>query len=95
LATDAQRNADIYGFFGISVFVEVEEFSLIQISATKLARFERLTIFFASDLLQRGLELWPAGKSPHYDVVHSSKNELVRLLMECPSTSVNNVYFGR
>ena len=90
LVGTAQENFDTYGFYGISVFVEVNGTDWRTIAATKLVRAEWLAIFAAGDLLVAGLELWDTGQSPHYDVVHSEVAELVTRLVGCPHRLVPN-----
>ena len=70
LAETSRENEATYGFFGISVFVEVNGATLDTIASQKLARAEWLAVFTSGDLVRADLELWDTGQSPHYDVVH-------------------------
>jgi hypothetical protein len=47
LTETAQENSVVYGFFGISVFVEVGSFSWETIASERLVRAEWLAIFTA------------------------------------------------
>lgn len=86
----ARQNAEVYGFFGVSVFVETEEVGWRQIAGERLARASWLSIFTVHDLVLAGLELWDTGRSPHYDVVHDDLRELVSRLLGCPHRLVAN-----
>ena len=67
LAADATDNFEIYGFYGISVFVENDAADVDWITAHKLARARMLALFRTGDLLGAGLELWATGQAPHYE----------------------------
>jgi len=64
LSETAQENSVVYGFFGISVFVEVGGFSWETIASDRLVRAGWLAIFTVGDLLRAGLELWDTGRDP-------------------------------
>ncbi len=93
LTETAQENSVIYGFFGISVFVEVDGFDWEAIASERLGRAEWLAIFTVGDLLQSGLELRDTGRAPHYDVVHERCTELVARLVGCPHRLVENPHY--
>jgi hypothetical protein len=93
LTETAQENSVIYGFFGISVFVEVGGFSWETIASERLVRAEWLAIFTVGDLLRAGLELWDTGRAPHYDVVHERCSELVARFVGCPHRLVENPHY--
>ena len=93
LMETAQENCAVYGFFGISVFVEVGGFSWETIASERLARAEWLAIFTVGDLLRAGLELWDTGRAPHYDVVHERCAELVTRFVGCPHRLVENPHY--
>jgi hypothetical protein len=81
LAESAQRNFDVYGFYGISVFVETAEVPWTDLAATRFAAVPWLVLFTAGDLEAAGLELWDTGLAPHYDVVHADLGQLVARML--------------
>jgi hypothetical protein len=81
LAESAQRNFDVYGFYGISVFTETADMAWTDLAATRFAAVEWLVLFAAGDLQDSGLELWDTGLAPHYDVVHTDRRELVARML--------------
>jgi hypothetical protein len=93
LTETAQENSVIYGFFGISVFVEVGGFSWETIASERLVRAEWLAIFTVGDLLSAGLELWDTGRAPQYNVVHERRSELVTRFVGCPHRLVENPHY--
>jgi hypothetical protein len=93
LTETAEENSVIYGFFGISVFVEVGGFSWETIASERLIRAQWLAIFTAGDLLRAGLELWDTGRAPHYDVVHKRCSELVARFVGCPHRLMENAHY--
>jgi hypothetical protein len=88
-----RRTLFIYGFFGISVFVEVGGFSWETIASERLVRAEWLAIFTVGDLISAGLEPWDTGRAPHYDVVHERCSELVTRFVGCPHRLVENPHY--
>ena len=90
LRIDARDNFDIYGYFGISVFAEVDGVDLNWIAGHKLSRAAWLIVFHAGELVAAGLQLWDTGQSPHYDVVHDLLDELVIRLVACPHRVILN-----
>ena len=81
LAESAQRNFDVYGFYGISVFAETAELGWMDLAATRFAAVEWLVLFAAGDLQASGLELWDTGLAPHFDVVHPDRREFVARML--------------
>jgi hypothetical protein len=77
----AQRNFDVYGFYGISVFAETADMLWTDLAATRLSAAPWLVLFNAGDLEAAGLELWDTGTAPHYDGVHADLEELVARML--------------
>ena len=93
LRITAERNFDVYGYFGISVFAEVGGATFDSIAGTKLARARWIAVFSAEDLLASGLELWDTGQTPHYDVVAAVLSELLERFLDTPHRIVPNERF--
>ncbi len=81
LAESAQRNFEVYGFYGISVFAETAEVLWTDLAASRFSAVPWLVLFSAGDLEAAGLELWDTGLTPHYDVVHADVRELVARML--------------
>lgn len=90
LAEAAQANEEIYGFFGVSVFAEMAGLTWERIASTKLVRAEWLVLFALGSLLDAGLQVWDTGQTPHYDIVHEDRDELVRRILGCEHRIVRN-----
>jgi hypothetical protein len=81
LTESAQRNFDVYGFYGISVFTETAEAAWTDLAAIRFAAVPWLVLFTAGDVQASGLELWDTGVARHYDVVHPELGELVARML--------------
>ena len=75
----AMLNAELYGFYGVSVWVADSDWPRERLEATKLVKFERYAEFTFAGLTGRGLSLWATGQRPHYDVV-DGRNDLESLV---------------
>jgi hypothetical protein len=75
----AMLNAELYGFYGVSVWVTEKDWPRERLEATKLVRFERYAELTVVSLTGRGLTLWATGQPPHYDVV-DERNDLESLV---------------
>ena len=83
LAESAQRNFDVYGFYGVSVFAE-----------TGFIAVRWLVLFTAGDLQAAGLDLLDTGVAPHFDVVHADLRELVARMLGTAHRVVPNPHYG-
>jgi hypothetical protein len=64
LRTDALRNAEIYGVFGVSVFAVLDATVDELAQHPPLVRFALLTLMRVGDLRSSGLSLEPTGRNP-------------------------------
>jgi hypothetical protein len=81
-----ELNYDLYGFYGISVWVAGDTFPRALLEGTKLVKFDRYAEFLVGDLEDQGLELWATGLAPHYDVVSAGAglDEMVASVIRAP-----------
>jgi hypothetical protein len=90
LMNSARANYEVYGYYGVSVFVEEHGIDWRSIAEIKFARAEWLVMFRAGDVLAVGLSLWDTGQSPHYDVVHGELEQLIARLLGVPHRTIRN-----
>ena len=90
-------NHELYGFYGVSVWVTSAAYPRELLESTKLIKFERYAEFTVADLTGRGLALWATGQRPHYDVVHGENDleSLVARLAAVPHRIRNNASVDR
>ena len=96
LREDATTNFELYGFYGISVWVPTQERTTDALLATKLLKSQVVLRFTARDLTTQHLELWDTGQSPHYDVVYVRSDDLdalVNALLAAPNTIMINPHY--
>jgi hypothetical protein len=88
----AVLNHELYGFYGVSVWVADLAFPRELLESTKLVKFERYAEFTVADLAGCGLRLWATGQRPHYDVVEEGNDleSLIVRLAAAPHRIVDN-----
>ena len=88
----AVLNHELYGFYGVSVWVADLAFPRELLESTKLVKFERYAEFTVADLTGCGLRLWATGQRPHYDVVEEGNDleSLIARLAAAPHRIVDN-----
>lgn len=94
----AVTNHDLYGFYGISVWLADVDFTVEVLEQTKLVHFERYAQFNVAALLEHGLALAATGQPPHYDVVAGDSDDvelLVQALLAVPHRVLVNPYLDR
>ena len=93
LRQDAQRNHEVYGVYGISVFA-VRGMTLDEMAQqAPLVRFGRLTLVKAGVIRAAGLRLEPTGRNPrHFDITFDLLDEGVARLCRCEHEVVVNPY---
>lgn len=67
LVADATYNSELFGYYGLSLWLVSDAWPLNRVLAEKCRRAGRVAIFEAAELLDRGLGLVPSGREPHYD----------------------------
>ena len=67
LVTDATYNFEIFGYYGLSLWLVSESWPLDRVLAEKCRRAGRVVMFEAEALQSSGLGLVPSGREPHYD----------------------------
>ena len=93
LVADAETNFAVYGFYGLSVWVPADAAGEDTLFATKLLKSRLVRRFVVADLIDRGLELWDTGQSPHYDLVYlrgANVDALVDAVIATHSTTLIN-----
>ena len=85
-------NHELYGFYGISVWLADLALPRELLESTKLVKFERYAEFTVADLAGCELQLWATGQRPHYDVVYEGNDldSLVARLATAPHRIVDN-----
>jgi hypothetical protein len=88
----AVLNHELYGFYGISVWVPNIAFARELLESTKLVKFERYAEFTVAWLTECRLQLRATGQRPHYDVVYEGNDleSLVAQLAAAPYRIVDN-----
>lgn len=69
LEANARANYEVYGFWGVSVFLAVDDDEVAGLHRGKLVAFELIAHLTVGDLHTVGLSLLPTGAVPHQDIV--------------------------
>lgn len=80
LRRDAMANQEIYGFYGVSVWIPIKDKPDDLLLKTKLQKSRIVLRFTVGDLNAQGLELWDTGQAPHYDAVYVQADRLEALI---------------
>lgn len=72
LEANARANQEVYGFWGISVFLAVDATDVAALHGGRLSAFELIAHLVVGDLRAAGLALLPTGAVPHQDIVTTS-----------------------
>lgn len=67
LIADANHNFDVFGYYGLSLWLVSDTWTLERVLDTKTRKARRVALFNAGALSAQGLSLVPSGKLPHYD----------------------------
>ena len=72
LISDVTYNFDVFGYYGLSLWLVSEAWPLDRVLGEKTRKARRVALFSSGVLLARGLGLVPSGKPPHFDTTHGS-----------------------
>jgi hypothetical protein len=67
LIADATYNFDEFGYYGLSLWLVSEAWTLDRLRAEKTRKAARVALYTAGDLTEHGLKLVASGREPHYD----------------------------
>lgn len=98
LEANALLDFDVYGYFGISVWVATSLGELAALERGRLSSFEQYSVMRVADVTSAGLDLWPTGLDPHYDVVRGAGddvNDLVSRFLQVPRQLSVNAHIDR
>lgn len=70
LIADVSYNFEVFGYFGLSLWLVSEAWPLDRVLAERTRKARRVALFSAGALSAQGLGLVPSGKAPHYDTSH-------------------------
>ncbi|HET7387610.1 MAG TPA: hypothetical protein VFJ19_13215 [Nocardioidaceae bacterium] len=69
LRENAETNFGLYGFYGLSVFYPIGDWTKERILTEKLSEVTQVTVFRRADLATSDLRVLPTGAEPHGDIV--------------------------
>jgi hypothetical protein len=94
LRADAERNNEIYGSFGLSVFAAVKVTIDELAQQVPLIRFSQLTLLEVGELRNAGLRLEATGRNPlHYDITFDELDSGIERLLRCSHRTTENPYY--
>lgn len=95
MLADARRAFRRFGEYGISVLAAPDDASLDALARSTLRREAILTLTTAGAIRQRGLELRPTFRRPHYTVMLPDPERDVLRLLSCEAVARPNPHFER
>jgi hypothetical protein len=94
LRIDAERNFEIYGAYGLSVFAAVNTSIDELAQQVPLVRFALLTLLRVGDLRAAGLHLEATGRNPrHYDIIVPELHSGIETIVNCSHRTTDNPYY--
>lgn len=94
LRVDAQRNFDIYGVYGLSVFATVNATIDELAQEIPLVRFALLTLLEVGELRAAGLNLEATGRNPrHFDITFAQLESGIDRILNCRHRTTDNPYY--
>jgi hypothetical protein len=95
LAADATNFFDRFidfGRYGISAFYASQTAEVDALCETKLSQFATIAIFERAEVEDAGIEIIPTFRTPHVTLAHTDRAELIRRLLSCHATQIDNPY---
>jgi hypothetical protein len=108
LIADVTYNFDEFGYYGLSLWLVSEAWTLDRLRVEKTRRAARVALYTAGDLTGHGLRLVASGREPHYDatdgalitgdsgsvrITAGSAEELTDRFLATPYTVEQNPHF--
>jgi hypothetical protein len=81
-----------FGRYGISAFYASQPAEVDALCETKLSQFATVAIFNRAEIESAGIEIIPTFRTPHVTLAHSELAELIRRLLSCHATQIDNPY---
>ncbi|QLQ09439.1 MAG: hypothetical protein HZY75_02385 [Nocardioidaceae bacterium] len=94
LIADATKNFELFGYYGLSLWAVVGEWSLDRILAEKSNRAARVAAFTAAALRAEGLGLVLSGNAPHVDVTVDDAPAGIAELVQITEVSAEDLADG-
>lgn len=108
LIADVTYNFDEFGYYGLSLWLVGDPWTLDRLMAEKTVRASRVALYAAGDLSEHELKLVASGREPHYDatdgaviagdfgsvrITAGSASDLVDRFLATPYTVEQNPHF--